>query len=360
MKQRIVLSTGGTGGHVFPALSLACELKKRGFAVDLVTDQRGAIYQDSQYFDRVLVINIPKSGSILRKLYQAFGVLYQTIRSVFAFLCDRPAIVVGFGGYTSAPVVLSASLLCIPVIIHEQNAVLGRVNRFMGRVVRKIALGMPVTHYTDGKSSKTVFVGNPVRQEVLEAQKKHLNPDKLFLFVFGGSQGADLFARIVPKAVALLPDHLQEQLVITHQARDDIRLQVLEGYHHTKASTESVQSFFSDMPMRLAQSDLIICRAGAMTVTEIAVVGRSAIFIPLKISMDNHQYWNVKPLVDAQAAEMILETELTPESLAGKLGKFIESAALRQEMAEKIKGFCMPDAAKSLADLVEAEFRHQK
>lgn len=360
MKQRIVLSTGGTGGHVFPALSLACELRKRGFVIGLVTDQRGAMYQDSRYFDCVSIINIPKSGGILKKLYQAFGVLYQTIRSVFAFLYDRPAIVVGFGGYTSAPVVLSASLLGIPVIIHEQNAVLGRVNRFMGRFARKIALGMPVTHYAGGESNKTVFVGNPVRQEVLEAQKKHSDSDKICLFVFGGSQGADLFARIVPKAVALLPEHLQEQLVIVHQARDNMRLQVLEGYQQTKVSVESVQSFFSDMPRRLSQSDLIICRAGAMTVTEVAVVGCSTIFVPLKISMDNHQYWNVKPLVDAQAAEMILETELTPESLAGKLEKLIESAELRQGMAGKIKEFCVPDAAKSLADLVEAELRYKK
>ncbi|MBW8310298.1 MAG: undecaprenyldiphospho-muramoylpentapeptide beta-N-acetylglucosaminyltransferase [Candidatus Paracaedibacteraceae bacterium] len=355
MSTYIVLSTGGTGGHVYPALSLAAELKKQGFITELVTDTRGVVYQDSDYFDHVAVLNLPKARNVLGKIKQAFYILLQALNLALKFVRNRPSMVIGFGGYTSAPVILAAILLRIPTIIHEQNAVLGRVNRLMGLFARKIALGMPVTRYAKGE--KTVFVGNPVRQVIVEAHKKTSSSEKIHLFVFGGSQGADLFGRVVPDAIALLPTTMQERLLIVHQGRDEIRDSILTAYDRTKVRVESLQPFFSDMPNRLAEADLIICRAGAMTVTEISVVGGTAIFIPLKIAMDNHQYWNVKPLVDADAAEMILETELTSQALADKLKELIESAELRQTRADKIRQFSVPNSVEKFIDLIKTELK---
>jgi UDP-N-acetylglucosamine--N-acetylmuramyl-(pentapeptide) pyrophosphoryl-undecaprenol N-acetylglucosamine transferase len=353
MKGHLILSTGGTGGHVFPALSLAADLKKRGFGVDLITDQRGAVYQESHQFDQVSVLTLPKAIGIFGKLRQGMSILCQALNLVRHFRRHRPDLVVGFGGYTSAPVVVAAVMLRIPIIIHEQNAVLGRVNRLMGKFARHIALGMPIIRHANGPS--TTFVGNPVRQEILDARCDEALSDQVRLFVFGGSQGANLFARVVPQAVALLPESLQKRLVIIHQVREELNQQTRQAYQKTQAHLKAAQAFFSDMPHQLAQANLIIGRAGAMTVTEIATIGRAALFIPLKIALDNHQYWNVKPLVDAGAAEMILEEDVTPESLGDRLKKLIESQDLRHSLATGIKKFSVPDAASRLADLIERE-----
>ena len=355
MSKYIVLSTGGTGGHVYPALSLAVELKKQGFITELVTDSRGMVYQDSEHFNAVEVLNLPKARGILSKIKQALYILVYAIKLAFKFVSNPPSMVIGFGGYTSAPVMVAAILCRIPLIIHEQNAELGRVNRFMGLFARKIALGMPVTRYAEG--AKVLFVGNPVRQVIVDAPQKSVSSRKIHLFIFGGSQGADLFGRVVPQAIALLPRDMQEQLIIVHQGRDEIRGSVLAAYDRTKARVKSLQPFFSDMPNRLATADLIIGRAGAMTVTEISVVGRAAIFIPLKIAMDNHQYWNVKPMVDKGAAEMILETDLTPAVLAAKLKRLIESAELRQAYADKIKQFSVPNSVDKFIELIKTELK---
>lgn len=348
----IVLSTGGTGGHVFPALSLAKELKSRGYVCELVTDQRGAIYQDSEDFDRVKILNLSKAAGLLGTLRQVTDVMVNALALCFRFIHNRPQLVVGFGGYTSAPVVIAAVMLRIPIIIHEQNAVLGRVNRLMGRFARVVALGMPVTKFA---THDATFVGNPVRQAFLQAQADQQSSDKFNLFVFGGSQGADLFARVVPKAIALLPEAEQQKINITHQVREAMLEQTCQAYNKTKATLSKVQPFFSDMSQQLARADLIIGRAGAMTVTEIAAVGRATIFIPLKIAMDNHQYWNVKPLVDAQAAEMIEESTLTPDLLAARLLALIKSPGHRESMAKTILQFCNRESVGKFADLIENE-----
>lgn len=351
MKNYIILSTGGTGGHVYPALSLAAELRKQGYVTDLVTDTRGAAYQQSECFDHVTILKLPKANGVLGKVRQALSIGCYSLKLSYQFMKNKPSLVVGFGGYTSAPVVLAAFLLGINIVIHEQNAVLGRVNRFMGRFARKVALGMPVTQHSEGLDCE--FVGNPVRQSILEAPQHRVKSDYINLFVFGGSQGADLFARTIPQAIAMLPESLQIKLKIVHQVRDEIHSQTLSAYDLTKANIETLQPFFSDMPQQLADADLIICRAGAMTVTEISVVGRAALFIPLRIAMDNHQYWNVKPIVDAGAAEMVLEKELSIERFADTLQKLLENDHKRQEMADKIKQFSVPNAVDKMMVLIK-------
>lgn len=347
--KHIILSTGGTGGHVFPALSLAVELKNRGHRVDLMTDQRGAQYQDSSQFDQVKILSIPKAIGLTGKIKQLVSVVFQGLRLAVAFSKTKPDAVVGFGGYTSAPVVLGAWLSRVPIYIHEQNAVLGRVNGLMAKVAKGVALGMPITK---GAPDSAVFVGNPVRDVFLSLPEPTLNNSCVNLFVFGGSQGADLFGRIVPKAVALLPTEIQKRIHIAHQARSEVVDDVRQAYAETSCQVDLLQAFFPDMPQRISGADVIICRAGAMTVTEIAMIGRAAIFIPLKIAMDNHQYWNVKPMVDAGVAAMIEEKNLTPESLSLILHHLIQDSECRHQYAMGIRQFAVSDAAVKLADFV--------
>ncbi|MBX3456845.1 MAG: undecaprenyldiphospho-muramoylpentapeptide beta-N-acetylglucosaminyltransferase [Candidatus Paracaedibacteraceae bacterium] len=347
--KHIILSTGGTGGHVFPALSLAAELKKRGHKVDLITDQRGSQYQDSSQFDQVKILSIPKAVGLIGKIKQLVSVVFHGLRLAVDFYKTKPDAVVGFGGYTSAPVVLGAWLSGVPIYIHEQNAVLGRVNRLMARVAKGIAIGMPITK---GAPDSAVFVGNPVRDVFLSPPESIPNNSCVNLFVFGGSQGADLFGRIVPKAVALLPTEIQQRIHIVHQARSEIVDNVHQAYAETDCQVDLLQPFFPDMPQRISGADIIICRAGAMTVTEIAIVGRAAIFVPLKIAMDNHQYWNVQPMVDAGVAEMIEEKALTSESLASVLHRLIQDSECRHQYAMRIRQFAVSDAAVKLADFV--------
>lgn len=345
----IILSTGGTGGHVFPALSLAAELKKRGCQVSLITDQRGSQYQDSSQFDDVQIMSIPKTTGVVGKIKQLVSVVLHGIKLVCSFHKTKPDAVVGFGGYTSAPVVFGALVARIPIYIHEQNAVLGRVNRLMAKVAKGVALGMPVTK---GAPESAIFVGNPVRDVFLNLSESEPDQSHINLFVFGGSQGADLFGRIVPKAIALLPKEMQQQIRISHQARSEIVDEVCQAYAATDCQVELLQPFFSDMPDRISRADVIIGRAGAMTVTEIAVVGRAAIFVPLKIAMDNHQYWNVKPMVDAGVAALIEEKDLTSQSLAPILQHLIQDPEYRHKFATGIRQFAVSDAAVKLADLI--------
>lgn len=345
----IILSTGGTGGHVFPALSLAAELKKRGCQVSLITDQRGSQYQDSSQFDDVQIMSIPKTTGVIGKIKQLLSVVFHGIRLCCSFYKTKPDAVVGFGGYTSAPVVLGAWIARIPIYIHEQNAVLGRVNRLMAKVAKGVALGMPVTK---GAPESAVFVGNPVRDVFLNLPESKPDQSQINLFVFGGSQGADLFGRVVPRAIALLPKEMQQQIRISHQVRSEIVDEVRQAYAQTDCQVELLQPFFSDMPDHISRADLIIGRAGAMTVTEIAVVGRAAIFVPLKIAMDNHQYWNVKPMVDAGVAALIEEKDLTPQSLAQILQNLIQDPEYRHKFATGIRQFAVSDAAVKLADLI--------
>ena len=350
MTQHIILSTGGTGGHVFPAISLAAELKKRGYLVDFITDQRGAQYQDSTQFDRVQILSIPKAVGLVGKINQLVSVFFHGIKLALQFGQTKPSAVVGFGGYTSAPVVLAAWLTRVPIYIHEQNAVLGRVNRLMAKVANSVALGMPVTK---GAPADAVFVGNPVRDQFLTLIQPDRKKESLDIFIFGGSQGADLFGQVVPKAIAILPEELQYRINIVHQARLEITDDVRQAYGQTQCQLTLLQPFFADMPDQLAKADIVICRAGAMTVTEVAIAGRVAIFVPLKIAMDNHQYWNVAPIVDAGAAMMIEEINFTPENLAQSLMSLLNDLIYREQIASRIKDFATIDAATKLADLIE-------
>lgn len=354
-KKTIILSTGGTGGHIFPALKLSEELRSRGHRVILLTDQRGQKYQEGASFDGVHLLTLHKGSGLISKIRQIWDIGIQTIKAWRLYKQIKPDLVIGFGGYTSAPALLGARLFSIniPFMIHEQNAVLGRVNRWMAPHGNLLALGFKETRNIP-KKTKTVFVGNPVRDEILkEGNNPKIASEKIRLFIFGGSQGATVFSKVIPQAISLLPETLQSNLEIVMQCRDDSLQDTRLVLGETKSTILALQSFFTDMPQQLSQADFIIARSGAMTVSEIAAMGRAALFVPLKIAMDNHQFYNVEKIHDTKAAWVMLENNFTPGKLAKMLIEILKNRDEMTQRAQAIRQFSSPDATVKLAKEVE-------
>lgn len=353
----ILLAAGGTGGHLFPAQALAEELARRGVTVDLATDDRALRYGGSFPARGVHALSAasPTGGSMTAKAAAvaklALGV-WQA-RGLIARL--KPACVVGFGGYPSAPPLVAASLMGAPSILHEQNAVLGRANRFLAGRVRAVATGFPrLDGVSDAVAAKVVHTGNPVRPAVIAAAAQafpEFSTGPLRLLVTGGSQGARVMADVVPAALEALAPHLRARIVVVQQARGEDELRVREAYARLGVAAE-VASFFGDLPQRIADAHLVIGRAGASTVCEIAVIGRPSILVPYPFALDHDQAANAAELAATGAAVVIRQSDFTPQRLASEIeAAFADPEGLtRRAAAAKSAG--VPDAAARLADLV--------
>lgn len=355
MTARIVLSTGGTGGHVFPAICLAEELARRGYHVSWCTDQRGEKFFNSEtgkYSDK-LIFNISKDSGVIGIIKQLVTIFMSTIKVLKSFIAHKPDLVVGFGGYTTAPVVVAAKLLRIPIVLHEQNAVLGKVNRWMARYAQVMALGFEKTQRIPPQL-KTVYVGNPVRPDIMEIQEKKYPAigERLKVLVTGGSQGAALFSRIIPEAIALLPKALQSRIEIIQQARQEL-LEFTQLAYQKLDVPAIVQPFFNNIADLYADSHLVICRSGAMTVAEVCAAHRPAIFVPLGIAMDNHQYFNADELSSIGAGWLIKEKEFTAVTLAAQLRECLENPTLLEEVSQKLQKKYQLDATVKLANYLE-------
>lgn len=356
----ILLCAGGTGGHLFPAESLAHALRARGIRVALATDARvDAIASEFPASEVVTIASATPSGrSPLKRagavltLGRGFGVAAKEIRRI------NPAAIVGFGGYPTVPPVLAGQILRVPTILHEQNAVMGRANAFLARGARTIATGFKVVRGVPDKAkAPRIHTGNPLRPAVIEAAKVPYpafgEGDALRLLVFGGSQGARVMADIVPPAIQLLSPAEQARLTIVQQARaeDDERVR---GIYEKLGIRATVAPFFKDLPAQMAAAQLVIARSGASTVAELTVIGRPGILVPLPGSLDQDQAANAAFLEKAGGAMRILQPEFTPRHLAGELSKLIAQPAHLTSMAANAKSAGIPDAADRLADLVIA------
>ncbi|MEO1252493.1 MAG: UDP-N-acetylglucosamine--N-acetylmuramyl-(pentapeptide) pyrophosphoryl-undecaprenol N-acetylglucosamine transferase [Pseudomonadota bacterium] len=351
----IALAAGGTGGHMFPAEALAEELKRRGKRVLLVTDARGARYAENFPADERFEISAatPSIGGPVAKAAAAVSIAGGLITAMREFRRRRPAMAVGFGGYPSLPAMKAAELMKIPYGVHEQNAVLGRANRLLVRGARFAAHAFPSLSKSPA-SAHLVEVGNPVRDAV-SALAGAPFPDTeagLRLLVFGGSQGASLFAKAPVAAVARLPEDIRAQLTIVHQAREADREAVQMGYAKAGVAVE-VAPFFKDLPQRIAQAHLVIARAGASTVTELSVIGRPAILAPLAIAMDDHQTGNAQVLSNAGGAILLPETKFTEDALELALTTLFSNPERLGSMAQSAQGAVKTGASAALADLVE-------
>lgn len=353
-----VVAAGGTGGHMFPAQALAEELIRRGWRILLATDERGALYADKFPADIRISLSAAtaKSGDPVGMAKAGLAVLRGTMQARSLFKRMDPAVVVGFGGYPSLPSLLAAISQRRPTVIHEQNAVLGRVNRFLAPHVREVACAFPTLEMASPKvKARAVVVGNPVRPEIRALYDLPYEPPtavgKIRLLITGGSQGARLLSELTPEAILRLPEDLRSRLEVQQQTRKE-SMDIARRIYADALVKAEVAPFFRDMAGRLGAAHLVIGRAGASTVCELAVAGRPSLLVPLKIAADNHQQYNAKLLADADAAAVAPEDELTVDSLSAALKALLRDPAWLENMAKGARSVARPDAAEKLADLV--------
>lgn len=358
----VVVAAGGTGGHMFPAEALARELGARGWRVVLATDTRGAAYAEGFPAEERLALDAAtfKMGDPIGMTRGGLKILQGVGAARAAFRRLKPDVVVGFGGYPSLPAVLAAPVVRAPTVIHEQNAVLGRVNRFLGPRASAVACAFPTLQKASAKvKAKVVVVGNPVRPDIRAlADRPYPDPGAghVRILVTGGSQGARLLSEAVPAAVAQLPEDTRYRLHVTQQTRPEAMEDARRVYANALVDCE-IAPFFRDIAGRLAASHLVIGRAGASTVCELAVVGLPSVLAPLGIAMDDHQTFNARLLVDAGAAEAIPEKQFTPERLAESLQRILADPSELARRSAAARSVAKPDAAERLADLVEETAR---
>ncbi len=354
----ILLSAGGTGGHLFPAESLAIALKSRGARIALATDHRVGALSGSFPADEVIEIpsatpsgrSVPQMARAALLLSAGVAKAIPTIRRL------SPAAVVGFGGYPTVPPVAAAALLRVPAVIHEQNGVMGRANRLLARWATLIATGFPeVRGIPANAPGRRLHTGNPIRPAVLEAARMPMPSVEagasLNLLVFGGSQGARVMSDIVPPAFEMLSAEHRARLNIVQQAREEDLPRVREHYARLGVAAD-LQPFFKDLPRRMAEAHLVIGRSGASTVAELAAIGRPSILVPLPGALDQDQAANAKSLADIGAATMILQDAFTPERLAEELRGRIEDPSRLTQGASAAKSAGITDAAERLAEAV--------
>lgn len=354
----ITLAAGGTGGHMFPAHALGIELEKRGYSVTLVSDARGLKYpglMEGMEKHCISAGSISRGG-ILGRLRAGFDLFAGIFQARKFLLQDKPQAVVGFGGYPALPTILAARWLGIPYCIHEQNSVLGRVNRMVAGRASSVALSFADTAKISRRAaSRAVVTGNPVREEIaaLAAQSyPTVGDDSMFrVLVLGGSQGARILSDVVPAALAMMPGAARKRFQVTQQCREEDLQRVRETYNEAGIAAE-VGIFFEDMPERLQWTHFVISRAGASTISELTAAGRPSILVPLAIATDDHQTTNAKALVEAGGAWLFTEDEFTPAALAKRVQKLAlnPEALTRAAVATRAAG--MPDATRLLADLV--------
>ena len=347
----VVLAAGGTGGHVFPAEALAGALAKRGFRLALVTDDRGTRYGGALGDIETHRLPIRKmTGKIWQRLLGALSLLpgFFAARKLLGTL--QPDAVVGFGGYPSLPTMFAARRRC-RTALHEQNAILGRVNRLVAAGVDTVATSFADTK---GVGANARHVGNPVRASVqaLRANTYELPHEKFRLLVTGGSQGASVFGRVVPQALALLSPEQRQRFALVQQTRAE-DCEAVESRYRTLGMNAEVAPFFADLPQRMANAHLVVARAGASTVAELACIGRPSLLVPYPHATDDHQTANAKAVADAGAAWLVPENDFSAADLAARLAALLADPAPLGAMAGAAHASGKPDAAENLADLVQ-------
>lgn len=348
----IVLSAGGTGGHLFPAQALAGALAARGREIVVMTDTRFANYATA--FPSARIETVPSSP--FNAIAAPFKILTGVAIAFAKLLKLKPAAVIGFGGYPSVPVMLAASLARLPTAIIEQNAVVGRANRLVMNRVRVVAAAFPIARFAPADKSKIVLTGNPLRPEVEALWGSPYNAPQadgpLRLLVFGGSQGARAMSEIVPAALTRLPHELKKRLSVVQQCRPEDIEKVRQIYANAEIRAE-LQSFFSDLPRRMAESHLVIARSGAGTVAELMAIGRPAILVPLPGALDDNQTPNAEILSRADAGWCVAQPDLTPDSLAQMLTRIFSDPVGLTLRAAAAHALATPHAAERLADAVD-------
>ncbi|MBV8392617.1 MAG: undecaprenyldiphospho-muramoylpentapeptide beta-N-acetylglucosaminyltransferase [Alphaproteobacteria bacterium] len=352
----VVLATGGTGGHVFPAEALAGELEARGVPFALVTDSRGKQWQGALSRRPIHYIHSASpTGSVGKRIAAVFALALGLLDAWRALGRLEPAAVVGFGGYASVPTMIAARLRRTPSMLHEQNAVLGKANRLVLGGVARIATSFARTRFIAAGDRRMREVGNPVREPVKalrSAAYRAPGPDRVIdLLVFGGSQGAASFSQVIPEAIIALPEAIRTRLRIVQQCRPEDLAHVRKIYGDARIVAD-LAPFFADLPQRLASAHLVIARSGASTVAELAAIGRPSILVPYPYAADDHQTANARAFEAAGACLVIPHADFIAGPLARHLQRLFAEPQRLADMAAAAHAAGRPDAAARLADLV--------
>jgi UDP-N-acetylglucosamine--N-acetylmuramyl-(pentapeptide) pyrophosphoryl-undecaprenol N-acetylglucosamine transferase len=356
-KQTVILAAGGTGGHIFPAEALASELIKRGVSPILITDKRFEDYQASNVYDEILTISSATlSGNFVSRMKGLLSIIKGILKARKLIKKYKPEAVVGFGGYPSFPTMIAAISLSRRTVIHEQNSVLGRVNRVLLPMVGFVAVAFDnVKHIAEKFDSKVVFTGNPVRSAIKvlrDVPFPELSAEEhLHILVTGGSQGASVFAEIVPKAIALLPEEYRKRVRIDQQCRE-VDIQNVKAEYDALGVNADLSAFFVNMPARMASCHLLIGRAGASTIAEVTVTGRASILIPYPYAMDDHQTGNAESMAANSATILLSQTDMTAEIIAQNIQEFLDDPTSLQQLAMNAYDLGVADAEIRLADVV--------
>ena len=364
-KPLIIVTAGGSGGHVYPAEALAEELLKRGYAVELVTDSRGKDnYKGSlsKIPNHAVLAGAMVGKSKLFKLQSLAKTCIGILQSAYLIFKRKPVCVVGFGGYASFPCSMAAILLGTDLVLHEQNSVMSRTNRFLSKYASLIAQSFRKVKYTP-TDVKTVLTGMPVRQSIVALHERELPPvddkHKFQILVLGGSQGAKVFSDVLPAAIARFSAEQQKQIKLIEQCRADDLDNVKEACKGLKSEI-ILSSFFENMPEIYADTHVIISRAGASSVSEIAIVGLPSILVPLPIAADDHQTYNAKELSEVQAAVVIKQQDFTAAKLHQVLDNLFQDRKLLELMSKSAKKVAVLNAAERFADAIEKEILQKK
>ncbi len=349
-----VLSGGGTGGHLFPALSVADEIEAAGHIPLLATDSRGVVFFKHNQREPDFVCTIVRNLWPLGKLVYPFSLVFQIVRCLLWLRAKKPAVVIGFGGYPSFPCVFAAQLLKIPTLLHEGNAFLGKANRLLLKKAKKVALSFPPAEGA-AADSRCHITGNPVRKGVCELiEDVYQSPkenEPFNLLVVGGSQGAKIFSSLIPEAIQKLPRKLQKRLVITQQCRPQ-QMEDTELAFKGLACKINLKTFLSPIENHYKDAHLIIGRSGASTVAEVAIAGKPILFVPYHGSVEGDQAQNATHLVNADAAWIMREGRINADKLANFLTTHLESSEELMKKAGSIRTFAHPEAAKNVWKII--------
>lgn len=349
-----LIMAGGTGGHVFPGLAVALELKSSGWSIDwLGTADRMEATLVPKYQIPIHFIKISgaRGKSLVAKLLIPFKLMFALMQSVLVIHKLKPDVVIGMGGYASGPGALAAKLMGVPLVIHEQNAVFGMTNKYLSKIAKLVLTGFDVSEQANtlGIQHKTYFIGNPIRPEFNHIPLKQTTSESaaVNILIVGGSLGALALNQVLPNV--LMDLNTQSQICIVHQTGKGKFEAVKEAYKTTQ--NVKIEEFIDDMPSALEWSDIVICRAGALTVAEVAASGRVGVFVPLPIAVDDHQTKNAESLVIHSAAVIVQQNALAGE-LSSVLVDLIDNHEKRSSMAETAKNVAKPDATNQAIHLI--------
>ncbi|MGI4776340.1 MAG: undecaprenyldiphospho-muramoylpentapeptide beta-N-acetylglucosaminyltransferase [Janthinobacterium lividum] len=354
--KNIILNAGGTGGHFFSAIAIGEELIKRGINVHLITDLRCKKYIDQDLVSltaHIVDVRI-KNSSVLSKIRFLFELLLATSKALLILYKIRPSLMLSFGGYPTIPGLIAAVILRIPILIHEQNCYMGKINRIFSKVAKAVALSYPGTKIEKKIKNKIIVTGDLIRKNILNLGKKNDFDESIFsIFIFAGSQGAKIFSSLIPLAIAelskLAPD---TNINITQQALYEDQTRISEIYYKIPNISFKLAEFFHDMPSQYSKAQLAVCRAGASTIAELTATGLPAILIPFPYASEDHQYFNAKAIEKLGGGWCFKQSEITPEILGCKIFQLISDRSILQQASSKLQQR-KSDGVNILADTVK-------